>query len=167
MEKEDEHNLDLSSEIEELKNEIKALRHQSSEGEEDKLENQLKDINDKLERLLKIFEKGVEYIKGDKESTEEEAGESEGVEASGSKEIMEKLNRILDDNALIAKGLIKLTSSVDGLNQRLDDIQLSIMNSLQRRLPIIRSSLASSQFATPPPPPRKETLNRYKQEFSK
>ncbi len=140
---------EVSSEIDGLKKEIVDLRNDSVATANIHVE--ISELKAAVEKLLTLFSTAIGYIKEDKATPQSNAP------------VLEKLDRLLDENTVIANGLVKITNLIEALNSRFDSMEVSIKEDSGFSLPVLRTPAR----ANAKPTNRKEIFDRLKGSFSK
>ena len=139
---------------------IVKLKKELQDLKEKKKNAELTSVNNKLDRLL-------ELLRGDY-----------------SMPSVEKLDILLDENTVLAKGLLRASRKIDEVNLRLRTLAANLESVSEGKLVDLGSSIKDIETSVEklsgkrpvrktrkvlprPPIPRKEIFERYKQEFSK
>jgi dynactin complex subunit len=138
------------SEIKKLKDEIKSLRQAEKP---ESVHEEILEIRDEISKLMHVFETAVSFMK---------------EEAPSQEPIVSKLNQLLDENSILAKGIMKATRQLDSLQNELKNLEGMMARLTERRMPVQKAKQASSPRPPPPPSPQRSAVfEKYKQEFSR
>lgn len=100
----DEYEIVPEKDIAELKDELRRLK--AVDSEPTKFGGGVSELNSKIDRLLAVFEQAYDEMKSNNESEVH-------------KEIITKLDKIIDQHAEIAQGIVELHDAMGGQNQEL------------------------------------------------
>jgi len=128
----DEYELIPEKEIGELKDELKRLKDFEVKPTK-QLGTNLIELNTKIEQLLSVFEQSYRFM------TTEGSGEN--------KELIERLDKVLEENGQIAQGLVALSDMISGLKDKVD-----LLASLPKSASEPQSMPEPPSFNEPPAP---------------
>jgi len=110
------------------------------------------EIRAEVSRLMQVFDTAVSFMKEEKP-------------VASQNEVLSKLNQLLDENSILAKGIMKATRQLEGIGIKLNELENMVGRVSERRVPISRAPAKSPNPL--PPPPRRAIFEKYKREFSK
>lgn len=139
---EDEYELIPHKEIVELKDELKKL-HDNPPTPNKHLQISMDDLAKKIDNLVNVFEKAMHTM------TEDEGG---ATFKERMQPILHRMDKVLEQNAQIADGIVALADLVAELKENSEAHQQHNPGSLSRTMPPPPGSMPSPPGEFPPPP---------------
>lgn len=161
--KEEEYELLPYGEINKLRKEISQLKNKKNLSQESDFSNNVKDLSRSINKLINIFEIATQFVKEDENEVEKTKTNEKETFKQISK-LNSHLNKILEENSLIAQVIVKLNDSITDLQGMFSEFDKNLKTILKRTY--IRTPIATKDFIPSSTKTKSELLQQYKKEFS-
>jgi len=165
MVKKEEYELLPHEEIKRLRKEISALKTRDGLSKIINFQDDLKELKHAIKKLVNVFENASDSIKEDKIDSKAKSQGQKSIEGEleALKSSMQKIN---DENALIAQVIIKLNDNITDLQAMFSELDKKIKVILNRTYIKVPGDYHSPKHSSAARVKRTDILQKYQNEFS-